>query len=290
VITLGGSEVPAVLGLDPYLSPYALGARKLDPSLQPEESEAMRLGLRLQGVHAELLEEAGWQVMPAPVDGFAHPDLPWLHGRPDGLVALDGQRAPVELKLRGLAPSESLRQRDTIQALIYAELLAADQALVSELHGGYGGFRRDEWTIERDEELFALVVEHCERFLALLRRGKLPAPDGSDSAREAIRARFAVSDHGSIRLSKAGWQHVRKCRELDELIGNAKAQREKHAQSVQDEMGEAEVAISPHDAPAAKWFQVTSNRLDTKALKAALPEIAAEFSKTTTTRRFEVNP
>ena len=34
------------------------------------------------------------------------------------------------------------------------------------------------------------------------------------------------------------------------------------------------------------WKPITSTRLDTAALKKALPEIAERFSKTTTTRRF----
>lgn len=34
------------------------------------------------------------------------------------------------------------------------------------------------------------------------------------------------------------------------------------------------------------WNEVTSTRLDGTALKKALPEIAAQFTKTTTSRRF----
>ena len=34
------------------------------------------------------------------------------------------------------------------------------------------------------------------------------------------------------------------------------------------------------------WKRVTSTRLDSKALKAALPEVAERFTKTTTARRF----
>ena len=34
------------------------------------------------------------------------------------------------------------------------------------------------------------------------------------------------------------------------------------------------------------WKPVTSSRVDTKALKAALPELAERFMKTTTVRRF----
>ena len=37
------------------------------------------------------------------------------------------------------------------------------------------------------------------------------------------------------------------------------------------------------------WKAVTSSRLDSSALKKALPEIAARFMKQTTTRRFSIN-
>lgn len=37
------------------------------------------------------------------------------------------------------------------------------------------------------------------------------------------------------------------------------------------------------------WKAVTSSRLDSTALKKALPEIAAQFMKQTTTRRFSIN-
>lgn len=34
------------------------------------------------------------------------------------------------------------------------------------------------------------------------------------------------------------------------------------------------------------WKEVTTSRLDSKALKAAVPELVARFTKTTTSRRF----
>ena len=37
------------------------------------------------------------------------------------------------------------------------------------------------------------------------------------------------------------------------------------------------------------WKTVTSSRLDSSALKKALPKIAARFMKQTTTRRFSIN-
>lgn len=289
--TLGGSDVPAVLGLDPYLSSYALGCRKLGITDDKPMSEAMRTGLRLQVAHAQMVEDDGYQIIEAPAAGFTHPELPWLVGHPDFFVSLDGQRAPLELKLRGIAPSDALKLRDTVQALVYCELVASAAALVSTLHGGYGGVTRSEWVVEHDADLWADIVERCEAFLALLRRGKLPAPDGSDSTREALRARYGDAQPGkTVRLTQEQWKHLLRIRELDEVIARAKDQRERHAQIVQDAMADATEAISPYDTEAARWRPVHSTRLDTRALRAAHPDIAAEFSKTTTSRRFEANP
>lgn len=51
-------------------------------------------------------------------------------------------------------------------------------------------------------------------------------------------------------------------------------------------MGDSELLIAgPYKVT---WKTVTSSRLDTSALKKALPDVAAQYTKTSTTRRFEV--
>ena len=52
-------------------------------------------------------------------------------------------------------------------------------------------------------------------------------------------------------------------------------------------MGDEELLTA--GAYKVTWTTFTSNRLDTTALKKALPEVAARFMKTTTSRRFSVN-
>lgn len=60
--------------------------------------------------------------------------------------------------------------------------------------------------------------------------------------------------------------------------------------AIQDEiktvMGDSELLIAgPYKVT---WKTVTSSRLDTSALKKALPDVAAQYTRTSTTRRFEV--
>ena len=52
-------------------------------------------------------------------------------------------------------------------------------------------------------------------------------------------------------------------------------------------MGDEELLTA--GAYKVTWTTFTSNRLDTTALKKALPDIAVRFTKTTTSRRFSVN-
>ena len=51
-------------------------------------------------------------------------------------------------------------------------------------------------------------------------------------------------------------------------------------------MGDEELLTA--GAYKVSWTTVTSSRLDTAALKKALPDVAAAYTKTTTTRRFSV--
>ena len=56
--------------------------------------------------------------------------------------------------------------------------------------------------------------------------------------------------------------------------------------SIKAAMGEEELLTA--GAYKVTWTTFTSSRLDSIALKKALPEVAARFTKQTTTRRFSV--
>ena len=78
-----------------------------------------------------------------------------------------------------------------------------------------------------------------------------------------------------------------KCRELRQLqalIDEAQAEAEAIKDQLKAHMGDTEeLRAGEYNVT---WKPVTSSRLDAKALKAALPEVAAHFTKTTTVRRF----
>ncbi len=80
-----------------------------------------------------------------------------------------------------------------------------------------------------------------------------------------------------------------KCRELRQLQALIdEAQQE--AEAIKDGIKAQLTAQGVDELQAGEyrvtWKAVTSSRLDGKALKAALPDVAQAFTKTTTTRRF----
>ena len=77
---------------------------------------------------------------------------------------------------------------------------------------------------------------------------------------------------------------IRELRQLQNLIEEAQAEAEAIKDSIKAQMGDAEeLRAGEYNVT---WKAVTASRLDTAALKKALPEVAERFTKTTTSRRF----
>ena len=77
---------------------------------------------------------------------------------------------------------------------------------------------------------------------------------------------------------------VRELRQLQALIEEAQAEAEDIKDAIKAHMGDSEELRAGEYK--VTWKAVTASRLDSKALKAALPEVVERFTKTTTTRRF----
>ena len=77
---------------------------------------------------------------------------------------------------------------------------------------------------------------------------------------------------------------ARELRQLQALIEEAQAEAEAIKDALKAAMGDSE-SIQAGEYKIT-WKAVTSSRIDTTALKKALPDVAERFTKETTTRRF----
>lgn len=79
---------------------------------------------------------------------------------------------------------------------------------------------------------------------------------------------------------------IRDLRELQALIEEAQGEAEAIRNELKAYMGDAEELRAGEYL--VTWKPVTSSRIDTRALREALPDVAREYTKETTTRRFIV--
>lgn len=79
---------------------------------------------------------------------------------------------------------------------------------------------------------------------------------------------------------------VKELRELRRMAEELAAEIETLQDSIKEEMNAQGAETLSGDDWKVTWKPVTSDRLDSAALKKELPEIAARFMKHTTTRRF----
>ena len=79
---------------------------------------------------------------------------------------------------------------------------------------------------------------------------------------------------------------IKELRQLESLIDEAHAEAEAIKDAIKAHMGDSEELRAGEYK--VTWKAVTTSRIDTTALKRAMPDVAAAFSRMTTTRRFTV--
>ena len=77
---------------------------------------------------------------------------------------------------------------------------------------------------------------------------------------------------------------ARELRQLQALIEEAQAEAEAIKDALKAAMGDSE-SVQAGEYKIT-WKAVTSSRIDTTALRKALPDVAERFTRETTTRRF----
>ncbi|MBP3649599.1 MAG: hypothetical protein J6K73_07445 [Clostridia bacterium] len=80
---------------------------------------------------------------------------------------------------------------------------------------------------------------------------------------------------------------VKELMELKRLKEELEAEIAAAEDAIKAVMGDEELLLA--GSYKVSWKTFTSSRLDSTALKKAMPEVAAQFTKQTTARRFSVN-
>jgi predicted phage-related endonuclease len=285
---IGGSEAGDACNVG-YRGRLMLWYEKVN-GIEREDTEAIWLGRALQERVAELVAERdGYEIMPAPADGFTHPEHPWMIVHPDGFTSVNGERAVAEIKTRGTgwhSEDEHELWAYELQVQHGMEVTGLDLGLLVILHGGYGGLRLETRVVERDDDVIAVMMELEKEIVDAVRTQTPPKRLGHRRDSDAIRLMHPESNGRMIRRDRE-WDEIDKeLRARKEQLATVKAQVAELENAYKVRLGDFERCISPHDTRPAKWATREVTRIDTTALKAARPEIASEFAVTKPERRF----
>ena len=175
------SEVPTVLGLNPWQSRYSLWQQKLkarEGIFEETDNEAMYWGRALEAPIARALQERFGMALEAPDALYRHSELPLL-ATPDCLTL--PEHCPVEIK----TTSDRNREQWEVGLADYAHAQLATQMLVLDKPSGFaaalvGGQKLFVHQIERDAILDSQIVAAVSEFWGLIESKTPPELDAAD--------------------------------------------------------------------------------------------------------------
>ena len=186
------TDVPAIVGCNSYRGPLDVFLEKTGQAPPFEESVRSQWGHLLEPLIRDWYAERHGLRVDEP-GTMRHERFPWRIATPDGLAAPSGATRyanGLEIKVHGRdavffggleygAPgSDEVPPHELVQCMWNMEVTGLDRwDLVAFLDGA-----PVEYTIFRDDELIAMLVEKAERFLVdHVRTGTPPPPDGSEA-------------------------------------------------------------------------------------------------------------
>jgi predicted phage-related endonuclease len=153
-----------------------------------------------------------------------------------------------------------------------------------------GGNHFVSWIVERDEEDIAVLEAAEVNFWEKVEKGIMPDLDGSDSCTEALREHFKGGMTEPIVLPKESIELLERFDQLKELKSSIEAESKEIQNKLCAMLGDNEVGFAGEgeDARKVTWKTVAGRTtIDTKRLKAELPDVFAKYSKKSAdSRRF----
>ena len=285
---IGGSDASCIAGLNPWKSAIQLYMDKKEENPQEQKSLRMELGNRLEGLVAELFTEAtGLKVRN--VNGILKNDkYPFALANIDRAIV--GEKAFLECKTTNSYAlkewEEGVPAHYEIQCLHYMAITGATHCYISALIGNSDFI----WhKIERDQETIDYLMQIEKDFWENnIEKDVVPMPDGSDAYSEYLKKKYDKSNGQVIELHLLE-NGVDKLNRYDEIVADIKvleSEKKLIEQEIQLYMEEFEVAkIGDRKVT---WKSSSRNTIDSKKLKAEMPDIAQQYMKTSTSRTFRV--
>ncbi len=286
---IGGSDVPAILGISKWRSALDLWLDKTNQTNEEtEENEAMQWGNIMEPVIRNHFAEVMGKPVVEVKAMLQHPEYLFMLADVDGLT-VDDEGNPAILEIKTASEYKRDEWENGIPAYYqtqvqhYLCVTGATKAYVAVLIGG-NSFKVYE--VDADAEVQRMLISVEKEFWNKVQNMIRPEIDGSDAAAKLLDRAYRGGISEQIVLPEEAIEYVDLYIEASAEEDNAKAKKQDAANHIKDFMRDYDRAKCLNYT--ISWKPVSSERLDSKALKENEPEIYQKYVKTSTSRRFTV--
>lgn len=286
---IGGSDISAILGLNPWRTPMDIYLSKVNPPDEDKGTLAMRIGTELEDLVARLFtEETGKEVqrynrtiqndmLIANVDRLVVPEGSKVASHKGEIRATEG----VECKTSSDAPWDEVPDYYQLQVQWYMGLIPSiTKFYVPVLFLKYKQFKVYE--IERDNDVIFAIQHFAKQWWKkCIEGGEKPSAHTYVDCGE----KFAKSKASTIEASEDITEKVTRLSELQEQIKVLEADAEKAKVAICEFMKDNDTLINSQNKVLATWkTNKDSEKINYKAICQELKPNAELVSKYTSTQ------
>lgn len=283
---IGGSDAAAIVGLNPYITPYSLWADKTGRLPEQEENEAMRQGRDLEAYVAERFTEATGKKVRRRNVMFQHDDHDFILANIDREVM--GESAGLECKTTSVMNLRKFKNGEFpdqyyVQCVHYLAVTGLEKWYLAVLVLNQGFYI---YEIHRDEaEIAALMEEEREFWQTHIVPDVAPAVDGYIATNKAVNKVFADAD-GECELIGAT-STIENYLALKKARAQLNLEIRKLEQQIKVDLGECETGYCGDYT--VRWKKHKRASVSIELLKKKYPKIdLSKVMKASVYRRFSV--
>lgn len=286
---IGGSDVGAIMGVNPWKTPYDVWLEKTGREMPADlsDNDAVMAGTLFEDAVAKFYEIRESEIVRRCNDTRFHPTMPWLAGNVDRIVT--GKRRILECKTAGMFAkgwgepgTDEVPESYLLQVMHYCGIWGYN---VGDLAVVIGGQRYVKYVIPFDQELFDGVSQHLTDFW--FNHVIADVPPAPQSLIEIDR--YYARDNGDcITAEDNVVEALNRRDDLRAAKKDTEAAIEAEDAIIKGFMGDNALLVDRYGAKLASWKNQTTNRFDSTAFKKVHPDLHAEFTKQSESRVFRV--
>lgn len=290
---IGASDLGAICGMSPWSTPAVVYLDKLGLLDDGEPSEAMEWGSILEDPIARKFERVEGLIVGHDQMCVHDRAFPWRRCTLDGIVYETpaytepgiGALGLLQIKCSRDRPWDEVPDGYALQLQWEMGVTGIDHEWLAVLHGG-NQFRTYEF--EFDPIMFATLARIVDRFWSENVLAQNPPPaDGSNATTEALKDAYRDRwKDQTLELEGVEIDLAREWQAAEHALKAAQDWVDRCKNQLRSILAENVIGVDRQgDELVTLKSQKTAARIDAKALRAAYPEIAAEFTQPAGTAR-----